>query len=355
MDRIAFVLGTRPEILKLKSVIDAVPKDQRVIIWTGQHWSKSLSDDVMSACGFVPDMLIPPIMCEPPFLRLAEMVIAIGPRLQSMPLKWLVVQGDTDSALAGALTAIRLGVPVYHVEAGSRSWDRSQPEETNRVLIDDIASASAHAYDVDGRNLLAEGVEKFRQSIFSGDTLIDDLKVWEAQNPQNPLLYGGRPLATIHRAETLNDPDRLHAILDFLSDMGGAVMFTHPHLRQVVGDDEITHIRRWNILWRDPVSPSEFREILRGASRDNSKHVFITDSGGAATEAAYFGVPTVIARDHLELHDLADCGRIVLGGRTRESLAEALQKATRDAPLSEKVKSAWHGEAGKRIAERLLA
>jgi len=356
MKHIAFILGTRPEILKLTSVIKEIPPEQREIIWTGQHYTPSLAEDWWEEEGFNPTAICEfksryATDCEAE--RLAAMIPALVCELQRKAFDWVVVQGDTTSAFAGAYAALKLSIPILHVESGGRSGQRDQAEEQNRRLIDTIATCRAAAYLHDMNNLMREGLSE--GSFWSGDTLIDGLKEWEEKNPQDELRYGGRPIATIHRSETLNNPDYLHPILDFMSALGGAVVFAHPHLQKVIGEEEIREHQHWNIIWRSPLRPSEFRDILRGACRDNEDHFFITDSGGAATEAAYMGVPTLIARDVLELSDLEKCGRLVLGGRTAESLSAAMLKLQCNAPLSLEVKQAWHGQAGKLIAERLMA
>mgnify|MGYP001560785892 CR=1 FL=1 len=363
MNKIAFILGTRPEILKLMPIIKEIPEEQREIIWTGQHYSPELAEAWWAEEGFKPD-----IECcygdddeerhpcnATNAMRLAEMIAEINAQIVGFSnLHWVVVQGDTDSALAGALAAAKLNIPVFHVEAGSRSGDSIQPEEINRKLIDHCASGWAAAYPWDMDNLQTEGIghQASDNVIMSGDTLIDGLKEWEAKvNPKDMPGESWNILATIHRAETLNNKQALSEIFSFLDNLAMStpvVLLAHPHLWQAASDNLLA-FADYKFQTRDALPPSEFRKALMYSK------LFITDSGGAATEAAYFGVPTIIARDNLELHDLENCGRIILGGRTQESLSKAMLTVQSNAPLSLEVKQAWHGQAGKLIAERLLA
>ena len=338
---IAFVLGTRPEITKLSPLIARIPQEQRQVIWTGQHWSESLLGDELWAAVSRNHLLSVPIGIDMGCTRneldrLSLLVEWLNGSLPQKHLRWLVVLGDTTSALAGALAGAKLGIPVYHVEAGSRSGDRSQPEELNRKLIDQCATGHAHSYHCDGTNLEREGI---RSSFWSGEIAIEPLIGVKAEP-------GSEIIVTIHRAETLNDPQALGGITQFLRELAEdhhVAFYCHPHTAQVLP------VMMGNVVVRNPLPPSEFRDALRKASS------VVTDSGGVAIEAAYLGVPCVIAREVTELADLVECGRIIVGGRTAQSLWQALAVAQRDAPLSEKVQHAWQGQASEHIAERLMA
>ncbi len=355
---IGFVLGTRPEVLKLGPVIEKIPAEERCIIWTGQHWSPELAATVMRDASLpTPDRFVQWHGAHPVdgFSRVAYMLNDLGHKLSEGHWKWVVVQGDTDSALAGALAAAKLGIPVFHVEAGCRSGDRRQPEELNRVLIDHAMYMGSCAYGCDLGNLAHEAIfttlrePALRQAIMSGDTLIDSLVAWREKHPEQDRA-SDNIVATIHRAETLEDKQALSEIMGFLSELGAGnqghvVLYVHPHLAQMLERNGIE--KPPGVAWVEPLAPSEFRSVLSRA------RACVTDSGGVATEAARFGVPCLIPRDVTELRDLHACGRVVVGGRTRESLWEHYWECKRDAPLSPEVEAAWSGHASERIAEVL--
>lgn len=349
---ITFILGTRPEVLKLGPVIARIPEAERCVIWTGQHYSPSLTTNLMDEVGGSGGRVVPTptALHDRPddFERLSVMLNDMGRMLRRYQPRRVVVQGDTTSALAGALAAAKLGIPVYHVEAGSRSGDRAQPEELNRQLIDRIAEGHACAYPQDSVNLHAEGI---RDRGISGDTLRDSLMDWQQNLPVDlqdaQAAPGDEVLATIHRAETLHNREALSGIMDFLGDLAASrpvSLLAHPHLAQCLQSHDLAPEAR-GVSVEEPLAPSAFRARL---ARCNA---FVTDSGGAATEAAWFGVPCIVARKVTELRDLERCGRLVVGGRTRESLHAAWGAAKRDAPLSSDVEVAWRVGMPERASE----
>lgn len=348
---ITFILGTRPEVLKLAPVITAIPAEKRRVIWTGQHWSPELNQGLEQEIGAD---LIPPVVSDDWTLdlysvksegeRLARMLSYLSRSLEGLPSRWVVVQGDTTSALAGALAAAKLHIPVYHVEAGSRSGNRRQPEELNRILIDHAASGWSAAYHCDQKHLQAEGIK----APWHGDTLIDSLRTWKEGAGKLPGATG-RVLATIHRAETLDDKVALSNVIGFLGQLveqWPVTLYAHPHLSNALIAHGIAAPKAVEVL--PPLRPAEFRLALARS------HALITDSGGAATEAAYLGLRCILAREETELLDLVASRRIMVGWRTPETLGAACKKAIPNAHLLSRVERSWRGGAGKRIAEELL-
>lgn len=346
---ITFVLGTRPEVIKLGPLIRRIPEGQRRVIWTGQHYSESLVGSLPDLLGVSIDRKLEPLSQHlweetragaKDVLALSHMVKQLVYAIVPPTPKWVVVQGDTTSALAGALAAAKMGIPVYHVEAGSRSGDRSQPEELNRILVDHIATGHAYSYHCDGANLQREGI---LSHLWSGEIAVDAL-LEDGNLPE--AAAGDRVVVTIHRAETLGDRDAVGGIAQFLRELavaGPVDFYRHPHTAQVMTDDMLDGV---NVL--APVGPAEFRQALMHAD------AVVTDSGGVAIEASYMGVPCLVARDTTELRDIEEAGRLVVGGRTVDSLRSACQAAQRDAPLTEKLEHAWAGKAAESIAGRLM-
>ena len=348
---IAFVLGTRPEAIKLAPLIRRIPAEERCLIYTGQHYDQALAFDVWADCGGYEFQHILKVVGQTDAERLGSLVsqlaggILAGIRFPSIGLeaqrpRWVVVQGDTTSALAGALAAAKLDIPVYHVEAGSRSGDKQQPEEMNRKVIDQVASGHACSYHCDAANLRREGI---MCHLWSGDIAIDALLA----DGLPAIEPGDAVVVTIHRDETLRNAEAVKQITAFMRDLAReqpVVFYRHPHTAQVMTDDLLRGVDA-----REPIPPGEFRQEMARA------RAVVTDSGGAAIEAAYMGIPCVIAREVTELADLAECGRVVIGGRERETLWKAWGEAQRNAPTSEKVQHAWKGRASECLAERLMA
>lgn len=370
---IAFVLGTRPEVVKLAPVIAQIPAGERCVIWTGQHWSESLVQEVWGDTSLFAESERLVIADEDRATsngkRLGSLLHGLTDVLSERCHRWVVVQGDTDSALAGALAAAKLGIPMFHLEAGCRSGDHSQPEELNRVLIDHAATGHACSYKYDLSNLGEEGIGKWSWSgtpegivvsrdkyipLFSGDPAIDSLLAWKSGLDADctPFASGSTDvLATIHRAETLSDPVKLSGILDFLGDLAQereVTLFAHPHLQTVLRSHGLDAGAR-GVTVLEPIPPSRFRAALARAG------ALVTDSGGASVEAAWMRVPCLMCRDVTELRDVQRAGLITVGGRTRESLHAAWPKAidperwlmTRD------LERAWAGGASVKIAEVL--
>ena len=356
---IAFVLGTRPEVTKLAPIMNRIPEARRLVLWTGQHYTGSLIQSLWNDVGFKgPIEGIQPFSSTPLYSEdagfgsndaraLSYMLHALTGMLRAphLSVQCVVVLGDTTSALAGAIAGAKLGIRVLHVESGCRSWDMSQPEELNRKLIDHASTDHACSYKCDGLNLCDEGIIN---GVWTGDPGIESIMDWK--NEVGDLQRFDSIIATIHRAETLTNPEKLKGVMDFLSDIAidtTLTIFAHPHLMKCLED---ARFKPWssNITMLDPLHPNEFRKTLAQCG------AVVTDSGGVTAEAAWLGTPCLLARDFTEYHDLVAEGRIVLGGRTRDSLHEAWSSLPVDLPPgSERLERAWDGKASERILEVL--
>jgi UDP-N-acetylglucosamine 2-epimerase len=259
-----------------------------------------------------------------------EMLTLLEPVLLSDSFDAVLVYGDTNSTLAGALAAAKLHLPVAHVEAGLRSFNRRMPEEINRVVADHLSdllfcpTASAVA------NLADEGITQGVHHV--GDVMRDALiEQLERGIPSERLLasYGLHAgeyiLATIHRAENTDDPDRLQAILAGLAESGEPVLLPlHPRTRDAMQRFGIApdagHIR-----FAEPLS---FSEMI--AAEKNAR-VIVTDSGGVQKEAAWVGVPCVTVREETEWVETVQAGWNVLVGTGSRAIADAVHAAHKPA------------------------
>ncbi|MDT4911596.1 MAG: hypothetical protein QOC66_724 [Pseudonocardiales bacterium] len=296
---VAVVLGTRPEIIKLAGVIDGLG-DAAIVIHTGQHYDEGLSQVFLDGLG----LPRPAHQLELGGLpraaqigrgteQVAELLTAIGPAA-------VVVQGDTNSALAGALAANSTGFPLVHVEAGLRSYDRAMPEEHNRVLVDHLSDLLAAPTAVAVANLAREGLTG-EQVMCCGNTVVEAVRrQLPAPEHRARLLaqYGLRPegyvLATLHRPENTDDPVTLRRILVELGSLSVPVVLPiHP---RTVAAARAAGIE--NLL--DPlrvVDPMDGGTFL-GLAAESA--VIVSDSGGVQEEVTVLGRPLVVVRRSTE-------------------------------------------------------
>ncbi|MFD4994554.1 non-hydrolyzing UDP-N-acetylglucosamine 2-epimerase [Streptomyces buecherae] len=299
---VAIVLGTRPELVKLTDLVRLLGPAAH-LIHTGQHYDEELSG------RFLSEFRLP----EPTFLtgvggrsragQISAALAQLDALFTAEPPLAVVVQGDTNAALAGALAANSREIPLLHVEAGLRSHDRNMPEEHNRVLIDRIADVLCAA-TVDNRaNLLAEGVSDERIAV-TGNTVVEAV---HAQLPpagdRTGLLeaYGlradGYVLATVHRPENTDDPAALRAILSELSSIAAAgtpvLLPLHPRTRVRVQAAGLEGTMAGLRVTR-PLGYGDFLALARHAA------LIVSDSGGIQEEVTVLGRPLIVVRRSTE-------------------------------------------------------
>ncbi|MEU2951527.1 non-hydrolyzing UDP-N-acetylglucosamine 2-epimerase [Streptomyces xanthochromogenes] len=326
---IAVVLGTRPELVKLTELIRLLGSAAHVV-HTGQHYDEELSG------RFLADLAIP----EPTYLsgiggrpRAVQISAALG-QLDALftaePPRAVVVQGDTNAALSGALAANARGIPLVHVEAGLRSHDRNMPEEHNRVLIDRLADVLCAATPANRDNLLAEGVPAGRIEV-TGNTVVEAVR---GQLPSYAQQFAelarigvasdGYVLATVHRPENTDDPAVLRAVLTELGSLAGelpVVLPLHPRTRARISAAGLDALLE-PLLVTEPLGYRTFLAVARHAA------LLVSDSGGVQEEVTVLGRPLVVVRNSTErpeaMPDFAELVRpgAELGQAARRRLAE---------------------------------
>jgi UDP-N-acetylglucosamine 2-epimerase (non-hydrolysing) len=299
---VAVVLGTRPEIIKLAGVIDGLGEDA-VVIHTGQHYDDGLSQVFLDGLGLPPPghrLALGGLSRAEQLGRgtaqLAELLASIQPAA-------VVVQGDTNSALAGALAANSTGFPLAHVEAGLRSYDRAMPEEHNRVLVDHLSDLLAAPTRTAVDNLAREGIsgDQGPTVICCGNTVVEAVRR-QLPGPQAraALLsdYGLQPaafvLTTIHRPENTDDPVALRQILTQLGSLPLPVVLPlHPRTAAAVEAAGLEHLLA-PLRVIEPVDGSTFLALAAEAA------VLVSDSGGVQEEVTVLGRPLVVVRRSTE-------------------------------------------------------
>jgi UDP-N-acetylglucosamine 2-epimerase (non-hydrolysing) len=298
-DSVAVVFGTRPEIIKLAGIIDLLG-DRARTIFSGQHF-----DDLMSRTVFE-DLRLPPpgvmlaVGGQSRARQIGELVLRLEAEFARQRPAVVVVQGDTNTALAGALAANTLGIPLAHVESGLRSFDRRMPEEHNRVVTDHLADLCLAPTDQARENLRAERIPDERIAL-TGNTVVDAAsRLMPAPEERANLLTklgleaGGFILATFHRPENVDDVDRFGTLIGHLTCLGLPVFFpVHPRTRnhmQVRGLDQ-----RANGVTM--VAPVGYRTFL-GLAAECA--FLLSDSGGVQEEASVVKRPVIVVRRSTE-------------------------------------------------------
>lgn len=311
--KIVSVVGARPQFIKASAVTRSLRTSEakEVMVHTGQHYDPGLSDVFFEELEIPPPAFNLEVGSGPHGQQTGRMLEAIESVLIKERPDWVLVYGDTNSTIAGALGAAKLNVPVAHVEAGLRSFNRRMPEEVNRVLTDhasDLLFAPTRAA-VD--NLREEGIPEHRIEQV-GDVMYDVVCFFadRVQNRSDVLLEldlepGEFILATVHRAENTDDPDRLVAIFDALvttSNEVQVVLPLHPRTRSALDEFGFLERMREQLFLTDPVGYLDMLMLESNAC------LIVTDSGGVQKEAFFQKTPCVTVRDETEWVELVELG-----------------------------------------------
>jgi UDP-N-acetylglucosamine 2-epimerase len=349
--RIASIVGARPQFVKLAPLHRELVKAHRhIILHTGQHYDYQMSQ------VFFEEFNIP----EPDYNlgigsgshgeQTGRMLAAIEDVLQKEGPDMVLVYGDTNSTLAGALAATKLLIPVAHVEAGLRSFRRGMPEEINRVLTDHMADLLLCPTEVAMANLRKEGVTRGAHLV--GDPMAQVLLELEPLlDPAVPELFGTRRgayvLATIHRQENADSSENMANIIDAMMDYDGDIVLPlHPRTAK--------NLRSWGMMSRLEgaghirlLPPQGF---LTFTSLEKHARMVMTDSGGVQKEAYFFRVPCVTVRDETEWVETLKDGWNVLTGAEKGRISEAL---LRPRPRNDPVLPYGDREVSRRIVHQL--
>src|SRR5436309_8466147 len=336
------------------------------LVHTGQHY-----DDAMSA-RFFAELEIPApdhnlgVGSGSHAIQTAQVMQRLEPLLTSVRPDLVLAVGDVNSTLAAAITAVKLGLPLVHVEAGLRSFDRAMPEEINRLLTDAIADLLFVTEDSGRENLLREGIGADKIHLV-GNVMIDALTTfrprWQNSSVFDRLdLHGDQPYAvlTLHRPSNVDDPTIRTQLLDALQDVARHIPIVfpvHPRVRARLGMQEEARVPTRDadalsagkgIAYLDPLGYLDFIALMSRA------RLVLTDSGGIQEETTILGVPCLTLRDNTERPATVTWGtNRVIGTDPRRSVDEAL-RTLNDAPRPSGATPLWDGQAARRIVAVLL-
>lgn len=351
--RVITIVGARPQFIKAAPVSRALKQAgvEELIIHTGQHYDPTMSS------VFFEELNIPQ-----PFANLGvgsgshgwqtgRMLQAVEEILLSTKPDLGMVYGDTNSTLAGALAAAKLSIPLAHIESGLRSYNRSMPEEHNRVLTDHCSNLLFCPTDTAVQNLKNEGISEGVHLV--GDTMYDALLCYGqlAESKSTilrdlQLVAGKYYLATLHRPYNTDEPAVLSTLLEAFGSLGKAVVFPiHPRTKQRIKRMLPNHALAPNILLLEPVSYLDMLTLERNA------HTIITDSGGVQKEAFLFAVPCVTIRPETEWVETVQCGWNVLVEAERKGIVAAVTQGPR--PTGRPPALFGDGRAAERIVSVL--
>lgn len=308
------IVGARPQFIKAAVVSRALRSTsgvREVLLHTGQHYDDNMSDVFFREMGIpAPDYSLG-IGSGTHGAQTGQMLEAIEKVLLDVKPDWTVVYGDTNSTLAGALAAAKLHVPTAHVEAGLRSFNRRMPEEINRVLTDHASDLLFAPTPAAVGNLKREGVPESRV-LLTGDVMYDAALYYGARAEKESHVLSdlglerkGYVLATIHRAESTDDPDRLNAIFEGLSSISRdmtVVLPVHPRTRAAAQRERLLGRVGPGVTIVDPVGYIDMIMLERSA------RLVVTDSGGVQKEAFFCRVPCVTLRNETEWVELVELG-----------------------------------------------
>lgn len=356
--RILTVVGARPQFVKAAAVSRALLKNEKIkeiIVHTGQHFDNNMSD------VFFQEMDIP----RPDYnLQIhsgshGAMTGRMMEGLEEIMLKekpdYVLIYGDTNSTLAGAVTASKIHIPIAHVESGLRSFNMRMPEEVNRILADRLSAflfcPTSQAID----NLKREGYDNFGGKIvFSGDVMFDAAMYYTQKSEENSkildtLALKGKPfiLATIHRAENTDNAQNLSAIFSAFTTLAHecpVVLPLHPRTRKLIQSHNISTA---GVTLIDPVGYFDMLQLIRNA------RLVITDSGGLQKEAYFFGKPCITTRNETEWTELVTYGYNILTGADSNKILEAYQQM-RDKQITSDDNLYGQGDASDKIAQALF-
>lgn len=307
------ILGTRPEIIRLSLVIPKLDKlCELVIVHTGQNYDANLNDIFMKELGIrEPDHQLEAVG------TFGEQVAVLMEELEDLigfekPDAFLVL-GDTNSSL-GAIMAKRLGIRVFHLEAGNRCFDDKVPEEVNRRIIDHSSDILMPYTERSRQNLLAEGVHSSRIYV-TGNPIKEVIDHFTKDDTPGS---SGYYLVTLHRSENVDNPERLSKFVEAINKLDKGVIWPmHPHTKARLEDKLGKHV-----IVTKPIGFIEFIGL------EHHAECVLTDSGTVQEECAIFGVPVVTLRDTTERPETIETGSNILSGCEPEAIARAIKVAT---------------------------
>jgi UDP-N-acetylglucosamine 2-epimerase (non-hydrolysing) len=353
---VVVVLGTRPEIIKLAPVIHRLGPAVR-LVWTGQHYDPALTEVFFAGSRLPePSLRLEGVGGNSRGRQIAAVLSALVHEFEARPPAAVVVQGDTNTTNAASQAAHYCRVPVVHVEAGLRSWDRDMPEEINRLVVGAVADLHCCATEGNADHLRRAGVTEDAIRV-TGNTIVEaTLATLPAPEIRAKLLAdfgltdGGFVLSTIHRPENTDNRERLACILDRLSALPWpTVLPLHPRTRFRIETFGLQPLARRLQL----IEPVDHRSFLALSAR---ARILVSDSGGVQEEVTVLKKPLVVVRNSTERPESVDAGfAVVVQPEAIRNAVAIMTAAGMEERLADTPSPFGDGRSGERIAAETLA
>ncbi len=359
MYRIISVVGARPNFMKavpVKLAFDRLGDVEHLLVHTGQHYDRNMSEVFFRDLGVGEPDLFLGVGSGSHAEQTARIMVEFERVCLDREPSLVIVYGDVNSTMAAAIVASKLDVPVAHVEAGLRSYDRRMPEEINRIVTDAICDLHFVTEESGRRSLLQEG-KRPEQIHLVGNTMIDSLARLCASLDAEVLTARGDDylVLTLHRPSNVDDPDSLIRLLDAIERGCGGLQIVfpvHPRTAAVMRREGLYDVYADRAGWTlsEPVGYREFVGLVRNA------RAVVTDSGGIQEETTWLGVPCVTLRESTERPSTTELGTNELVGVNPVGVQMAIEGAVGAEPGSRRgsIPPMWDGHAAGRIARIIL-
>jgi len=352
--RILCIVGARPNFMKIGPVVGALERagvDTR-LIHTGQHYDEAMNDRFFADLGLPRPEVNLEVGSGSHAQQTAEIMVRFEPVADRLAPSAVLVVGDVNSTIACALVAAKKGIPVAHVEAGLRSYDRTMPEEINRILTDQLSDFLFTTERDAKANLVREGIAP-EKIFFVGNVMIDTLLANRDRAKPLPLgLDGGHVLVTLHRPSNVDDPNTLARLVGCLEEMAQerpVVFPVHPRTQSKLDAAGLTQrLVQAGVVLLPPQGYLEMLGLMKAAT------VVVTDSGGIQEETTALGVPCLTVRENTERPITIDEGTNTLVGIDPGAILSAFRETLATGGKAGRVPELWDGRAGERIAAILV-
>jgi UDP-N-acetylglucosamine 2-epimerase (non-hydrolysing) len=355
--KIACVVGARPNFMKIAPILEAMktyPKIEPLLVHTGQHYDYEMSQVFFDELEIPkPDVYLG-VGSGSHAMQTAKIMIGFEETVNQHKPDAILVVGDVNSTLACALVGAKLCIPIIHVEAGIRSFDRTMPEEINRILTDVISDFLLIPTEDANENLKKEGIAEDKIHIV-GDVMIDTLMKYKEKASSNEILQelglvkGSYALMTLHRPANVDVKENLASILNALEEIQRSikiVLSTHPRTKAKIKEFELEEklLNMKNMEITGPLSYIRFMGLMI-----NAKFV-LTDSGGMQTETTVLNIPCITMRENTERPETIRDGTNTLVGNDTQLIIEECRKVLGGKGKSGSYPSIWDGHVAERVA-----
>ena len=349
MIKIVTVIGARPQIIKSAAISRQIRENfkaeiEEIIIHTGQHYDANMSDVFFNELGIPRENYNLRVGSASHGKQTADMLAGIEGLIQKEMPDYLLVYGDTNSTLAGALAAVKTGIPVIHVEAGLRSFNKSMPEEINRIVTDHSSTFLFSPTQTAVNNLRDEGLINSKAGNYSvdnpavfnsGDIMLDNAQYYSKIASSKSTILNNLGinekefvLVTVHRESNTNDETRLRNIFNALIDLSekhkmNIVMPLHPRTILALKKNSGLYNRLLHLPLFKIIEPVSFLDMIK---LETNCSMIMTDSGGVQKEAYFYGKGCVIFRDETEWIEIVEAGAAICAGTDNARIVSAYEK-----------------------------